>query len=67
MSITYECQRLWEPPHAEFSFNLSWTVPLYLLYDNVIINFTITPKLKDGNQILNEIEGVIIEIPKVEL
>ena len=41
--VTFECQRLQQS--SELSFNLTWTLPSFLRYGNVISGFVVVPKL----------------------
>ena len=62
--VLFECQRLWRPP--EFSFNLTWTLPTYLRYGNVINSFVVVPKLREGNLIIPvPIDNVTVPFPQV--
>ena len=63
--IGFDCQRLWVPP--EFAFNLTWTFPPFLHYNNVISKLAIAPKFKDGNVVLtsNTLDAISVPFPQV--
>lgn len=47
-TIQFECQRLW---HIRgLSFNLTWLLPDYLRFGNVIHQFVVALKLTDGTE-----------------
>lgn len=64
--ITFECERLWQTPEYLFWFNLTWTLPPYLLGGNVISNFVVNPKFKDGTATISlPIDNVMFSFPQV--
>ena len=65
--IIFECQRL---QHAapELSYNVTWTLPPFLRYGNVISGFIVIPKFTlkvDDVKVEVQIDDVSVLLPQV--
>jgi hypothetical protein len=64
--ITFECQRLLQSP--DLSFNLSWTLPSFLRYGDVISDFVVISKFRvrvDNHFAQVQVDNTSVPLPQV--